>query len=99
MTKVLTKSTNGRYYIKARGHATGSPIVCAGVSAIIYALAGYLENNGGIRCEEITLSDGVAELEFYGGDDAEAVYMMAVIGLAQIEEHYPEYIEIKEELP
>lgn len=96
MTRVTAKSTNGRYYIKAEGHATGSPAVCAGVSAIIYALAGYLGNSESIRCEEVNLSDGNAELEFYGGDDAEAVYLMSVIGLMQIEEQYPEYIEVLE---
>ena len=96
MTKVLAKNGNGRYYIKADGHATGSPIVCAAISGIIYALAGYLGNSESIRCEEIKLSDGSAELEFYGGDDAEAVYMMTVIGLMQIEEQHPEYIEVLE---
>ena len=99
MTRVTAQAEKGKYYIKADGHAMGSSEVCAAVSGIVYALAGYLENSESIACEEVTLSEGRAEFRFVGADDAEAVYLMTLIGLCQIEEQYPEYIEIKEELP
>lgn len=95
MTHILAKSGNGRYYIRAEGHATGSRTVCAAISGLVYALAGYLQNSCGIRTECERLTDGYAELIFSGGDDAEAVYSMCLIGLLQIEEQYPEYIEVE----
>ncbi len=95
MTRIFAESGNGRYRIRAEGHATGSGTVCAAVSGLIYALAGYLQNSCGIRTECERLTDGEAELIFFGGDDAEAVYSLCLIGLLQIEENYPEYIEIE----
>ena len=95
MTKVTVSSDNGRYYIRAEGHATGSPTVCAAVSGIIYALAGYLSNNSEAVVSEVKINDAYAEIEFFGSDEAEAVYLMTVIGLMQIAEAHPEYIEVE----
>lgn len=96
MTKVTVSGENGRYYIRAEGHATGSPTVCAAISGIIYALAGYLANNSEAIVSDVKINDAYASFEFCGSDEAEAVYLMTVIGLMQIAEAHPEYIEIEE---
>lgn len=97
MTSVNVSSLNGRYIIQAEGHATGSPEVCAAISGIIYALAGALNNSETIRSEEVSVESGKIRIEFYGGDDAEAMYLMTTIGLMQIAEAYPQYIEVEGE--
>ena len=70
MTKVYAEKDKDRYQISARGHATGSPEVCAAVS-------------------------GDVAIDFRGGERAEAVFDMAVIGLLQIEQSCPEYIHVE----
>lgn len=71
--------------------------MCAAVSAIMYALAGWLINaDGGGKAYDvlIEMSSGRAELGWRGGAEADAVYRMVVIGLAQIAKSYPDYIQI-----
>ena len=96
MTTINVSKADNIYRIEATGHATGSEKVCSGVSAILYALAGWLINND----EHVTyakrkLKSGDAFIEFSGDEKAKAVYDMAVIGLLQIEQSYPEYVNIK----
>ncbi|MBQ8004490.1 MAG: ribosomal-processing cysteine protease Prp [Oscillospiraceae bacterium] len=119
MTKLKFFAENGRFRIVAEGHATGSPAVCAAISGIMYALAGYLNNvkntdtssvtygdtfpsRGRIRGESddvrLELREGYAEIEFSGGEDAKAVYLMAVIGLLQIAKAEPDYVEIEKDV-
>ena len=97
MTKVCFKRDGNRYEVRATGHATGSDAVCAAVSAIMYALAGWLINadDGGKAYDVlIDMSSGRAMLGWRGGAEADAVYNMVVIGLAQIAQSYPDYIQI-----
>ena len=97
MTKVCFKRDGNRYEVRATGHATGSDAVCAAVSAIMYALAGWLINadDGGKAYDVlIDMSSGRAKLGWRGGAEADAVYNMVVIGLAQIAQSYPDYIQI-----
>lgn len=71
--------------------------MCAAVSAIMYALAGWLINadDGGKAYDVlIDMSSGRAKLGWRGGAEADAVYNMVVIGLAQIAKGYPDYIHI-----
>ena len=72
------------------GHATGSPEVCAGVSAVVYALAGYLTNR--VPEAEIRLDSGRAQISCRG---QRAMFEMAWIGLAQIEKAHPEFIRVE----
>ena len=85
-------SLGNKNRIEIKGHAgfdqKGRDIVCAGVSAIFYALCGKLENQDGA---EYTYRDkaGEAYAECRGERDA---FDMAVIGFMQIELAYPENV-------
>ncbi len=86
------------YLVMVTGHAAGSPEACAGVSAIVYALAGYLENarrGGLVKVKEMRLDSGDARLEWLGQPKTRAAFDMAVVGLAQIAEKYPEVVRVE----
>ena len=93
MTRVYAEKNGNSYTLECKGHATGSEEVCAGVSAIIYALAGWAENyaESDVKTE---LEPGDALVMFSGGSECEAAFDMAVIGLRQIELGHPEYIAV-----
>lgn len=97
--RIPDKSGRGEgmaYFLEAKGHATGSEKVCSGVSAILYALAGWIINNDDkLLYHRERLTSGDAYIEFWGGTEAQTAYDMAVIGLRQIEKKYPEYIKFK----
>lgn len=86
------ESTLHRLSIK--GHADygphGGDIVCAGVSALTYALLGSVEELGGkiVYCRA---DSGDVKLVCYGADDA---FAMALTGFRQIEEKYPQNVEV-----
>lgn len=73
------------------GHATGSEVVCAGASAIVYALAGYLANTDCVH--ESDLESGKAKVSCVGDKGVQAAFRMAGIGLAQLAQQYPQYIK------
>lgn len=92
MTKVRWRTEDdGTCEILATGHATGSEQVCAGISAIIYSLAGWLKNSD-CEVQELTLEPGMARICFQKGSNTEAAgaFAMAVIGLMQIAASNPE---------
>ena len=87
---------DGRFSLVVSGHAgysrSGDDIVCAAVSGIVYALAGYLTN----ECEGAmvnALRPGLASIECGGG--GEAAMRMAYIGLLQLALTYPEFVSIR----
>lgn len=85
----MTRSSSGECEIECRDHAAGSAQVCAAVSGIMAALAGYLQNSSA-TVSILDMRKGYNRLVFSGADEA---FKMAVIGLMQIEKSYPEYIE------
>ncbi len=97
MTKIQLAQAGGRYRLTARGHATGSEKVCAGISAIVYALAGWLANaekTGAAYVESLRLDSADVEIIFSGGSEAEAVFLMAEVGLLQIQLQYSEFLRV-----
>lgn len=95
MTHIYAEEHRGRYLLSAKGHAEGEdPKVCAGISAILYALAGLLDNTPEIQTQQAELKSGDAIFRFSGGLHAQTAYRMALIGLMQIAESYPGYMEI-----
>ncbi len=82
------------------GHAgyaqKGQDIVCAGVSAIVYALLGWLENNseyaGFVSIDD---NNGEVIISCEGGENVSAVFYMAAIGIEQIQNMYPAHVEIQ----
>lgn len=77
-----------------RGHATGEPAVCAAASAIVYALAGWMKREGipGLRFQ---LSGGDAWLLCRGGTLADAALGIALEGLGQLAQSYPECVRVE----
>lgn len=85
--------------LSVNGHAgyadKGQDIVCAGVSAIVYALLGWLENNS--ECATFVSIDdnnGEVVISCEGGDDVSAVFYMAAIGIENIMNTYPAHVDI-----
>ncbi len=81
------------------GHADycpGNDIVCAGASAIAYALLGYLHNAGehlGEMVEERVLP-GDLRVDCLGDEMVGECYKMALIGFLQLEAAYPDYVSV-----
>jgi uncharacterized protein YsxB (DUF464 family) len=81
------------------GHANygeyGKDIVCAGVSALVQALIGWLELNAWkIECISVDPKDGEVIICCEGDEDMAAVFYMTAIGLDQIANSYPDHVQI-----
>ena len=92
MTLVSLKSNGTKYSVKANQHT--DPRVCAGISALLFTIAGYVSNQPSIKVKEITLEPGDSYLEWDGGCFARAAYEMAQIGFMQLEAGYPEDMKV-----
>lgn len=85
--------------LKVEGHAyydeCGKDIVCAGVSAITQALAGYIENADLDFDMQQSPEGGYMYLcAFDINEAANAAFEMALIGLLQIEMAYPKHVTV-----
>lgn len=100
MTRItVERRAAGVWRIAAAGHASGAPEACAGVSALLYALAGWLANApAGVHAQRVALAPGEAELVFSGDAAADAAGELIAIGLAQIASAAPAAVsaDIKE---
>ncbi len=80
--------------LEMRDHATGSAAVCAGASAIVYALGGYLLN----RAPEglvLNLRAGDARVQCRRCRETETAFEVTRVGLMQLARSYPEYIQVE----
>lgn len=81
------------------GHANyaeyGKDIVCAGVSALIQALIGWIEENYyKAECISVDPKEGEVIISCEGGEDIAALFQMTAIGLTQIADSYSDYVQI-----
>ena len=83
--------------LKMRGHATGDPIVCAGASGIVWALAGWLHNHKETEAT-ISLRAGDAFIQSNRTPEAETAFDVATVGLLQLEKKCPELIRVEQEV-
>ncbi len=85
-----------RRRLTLRGHATGSPAVCAAASALLCALAGWLR-----RAEapglELTLRPGDGQVACEGGAAEETAFQIVLTGLAQLAALRPDLVELDRE--
>ena len=91
------------YTLRSVGHAEGFPEACAGISAILWSLAGWMENtperaNGLIAAYR--LESGAAECLMLAetpsaGAASRAVWDLTLIGLMQLEKKYPQALRIE----
>lgn len=84
----------GGAQVTVSGHAgyapAGRDIVCAAVSALVYALAGYLEETG--QAERVDIRRGFADIR---GTEAGAQALALVrCGVEQLAQAYPGCVEI-----
>ena len=100
MTSAYVELEGGRCLLALDGHATGSPEMCAAISGIVYALAGYLANaerDGFAEVYRMELESGKVRIHCHGDDRVTAACEMAIIGLRQLEQAHPELVHV--ELP
>lgn len=90
MTRVKARYGRDGYSVVSVGHA-GTAQSCTAISAILGALAGWVENNAG----KYSLDKGEAMIAFPNNDGAEAVMDMTVIGLLQVQKAAPEDVKIE----
>ena len=79
------------------GHARhGDDIVCAGVSATVYNLLGWLENHGDeLEYIQTSVDSGDVEIVCEGGENVATVFELTAIGLEQIAQRYPDCVDIQ----
>lgn len=80
--------------LELRDHATGSPQVCAGASAIVWALAGWLHNHPEAEAV-VNLRPGDAMIQCVRTPETEMVFELATVGLRQLEKKYGKYIQME----
>ena len=83
--------------LSVQGHAGydghGRDIVCAAVSAISFALLGWL-NHAGCDISAAKAEPGDMTIVCRGGEKVQTAFDMAVVGYLQIEKQYPHYINV-----
>lgn len=89
----------GRYELVAEGHAgykPGNDIVCASVSAVLWSLAGALENCRELcgRLEHEEKSGAVRILCVSRAREVEGMFFLTAVGVRQIEARYPEHVSV-----
>lgn len=95
MTRVYIETDGKRHILSARGHATGSAEVCAAVSGILYALAGYLTLEESAQAHKHRMESADVLLDYSGGVRVESAYAMATVGLLQLRDAYPKLVEVE----
>ena len=98
MVKVYAESDGNRYLLSVQDHATGSEQVCAAVSALVYAFAGYVRNakeNRKAMVYNMKLDSGKALIHCHGDRDVGTAFDTVVLGLKQVEAGNGEYIQVE----
>lgn len=99
MIRAKYTAEKNKHTLAVLGHAGygeyGKDIVCAGVSALVLALVGWIENNH-CKTECISIDDrgGEVLIACNGDEQTDAVFNMALIGLEQIASSYPDHVQI-----
>ncbi len=99
MVRARYRVEDTTHTISVSGHANydeyGKDIVCAGVSALVQALMGWIEDNyDRADCINLNQKAGEVTISCDGGEELSAVFNMAYIGLAQIADSYPDHVQI-----
>ena len=80
--------------LTVEGHAgyapKGQDIVCAAVSALVYALIGTLEETENVA--EVILRPGYAAVE---AKEKTAAFDLVRCGLTQLADRYPDFVRVK----
>lgn len=97
MIRVNYLREGDRYRLSVQGHAGysdhGNDIVCAGVSAISYALLGYL-HHAGCDIAEAQADSGNLMISCRGDEMTAGAFEMAMVGYLQIAKKYPQCVDV-----
>ena len=85
MTRAYFEKDGNHYTVDIRDHASDDES-CAAISGLVYALVGYLHNSDNIQTIHERVQPGNVHIEFIGEEQAEAVFELTYIGIAQIGE-------------
>lgn len=99
MVRAKYKVNGSLHTLTVLGHANydeyGKDIVCAGISALVQALIGWIEENyWKSECISIDPKDGEVIVACEGGEELAAVFYMTAIGLEQLAYSYPDHVQI-----
>lgn len=96
MIKIRVSCRRGVCCLVAEGHAGAAPkgqdIVCAAASALVYALEGTLRAWGVQVAGRI--APGRAVVRCRGGGRVRTAFLVAAVGLAQLEAAYPQFVRV-----
>ncbi len=99
MVRAKYRVDENSHSLTVLGHANydeyGRDIVCAGISALVQALIGWLEENY-YKASFVSVDpkEGEVIISAEGGEELAAVFYMASIGLNQIADSYPDHMQI-----
>ena len=99
MVKAIYRVEEDTHTLTVLGHANydeyGKDIVCAGVSALVQALIGWIEENiYKANCISIDPTSGEVIVCCEGKEELAAVFHMTAIGLEQLAYSYPDHVQI-----
>lgn len=99
MVKVKYTVVDKTHTLEVSGHANydeyGKDIVCAGISALVQALMGWIEENAWkADCINVDVSGTGVNISCDGGEDVSAVFNMTALGIEQIAYCYPDNVQI-----
>lgn len=98
MIEVIWKAGEHHNVMEIRGHANyarhGEDIVCAGVSAIAYALIGHLQNHTELL-DVPCIEPGDLVIHARANGQTGPAFEMAFTGFMMIAEQYPQYVDCK----
>ena len=96
MTIIRCRREGESHVLTLTGHAgyapAGGDIVCAGISALAFALWGWLGQRGAL--EEAAEGSGSLTLRFRADRESDVALSMALLGWQIIAETYPHHAEV-----
>lgn len=102
---IIAKYTieRNKHTLVVAGHSRyapyGNDIVCAGVSALVQALIGWVDDSNCIvDCISRDDINNEVIISCVGGKDVEAAFSVAYIGLEQIADSYPNHLQIDKDI-
>jgi len=100
MIRIMYRREGDSHTLTMEGHADyaghGADIVCAGASAIVCSLLGWLENNSeDLECCDSDVRSGSLRLYCEGGERTATAFEVTIIGLLQMEDSYKDHMEIQ----
>ena len=93
MIEVRFEAQDDARLLTLKGHATGSPAVCAAASAMVFALAGWLKNYPAAQAQ-VRLKPGDGWLLCRGDETVDTALQIVLTGLAQLGASYPRHLRL-----